>query len=198
MHRQGQAGSMAEAKPMEGRAPEQPVPSPLPQAGIPAPGAPKAPLSDAAWHSPARSTLGPFSCRPGWVRSAGKKGQPRRKGQGCRAHSCPPCPRDSLNSAPTPTALRAQGDRAGPRMPGAPWRWGLLPGNADLHAEQDLGGGRWALSLGVPRPGSPPAGGTFPRHSLEGWSLLFRSLALTSIHVGCPHHLKPLPSPETG
>ena len=70
-HRQGQAGSVAGAEALGRRTVEWPVPSPLPQAGIPAPGTPKAPLLGAAWHSPVRNTLGPFSCGLGGVRSAG-------------------------------------------------------------------------------------------------------------------------------
>lgn len=74
-HRHCWAGGVAGAEAMGRRAAEWPVPSPLPRAGIPAPGVPKAPLLGAAWHSPVRHTLSPFSCRPGWVRSAGRKGQ---------------------------------------------------------------------------------------------------------------------------
>lgn len=43
---------------------DRPVPSPLPLAGIPAPGTPKAPLLGAAWHGPAQDTVGSFSCQP--------------------------------------------------------------------------------------------------------------------------------------
>lgn len=56
--------SVAGAEATGRRALEWPVPSPLPQADIPAPGTPKAPLLGTAWHCPARDTLGSFSCRP--------------------------------------------------------------------------------------------------------------------------------------
>lgn len=108
-HRRHQAGSVAAAaggwcRGWDG--PEQPAPS---CPSIPAPGTPKAPLLGAAWHSPVRDTLGPFSlwARLGEVSS--RKGQCRLRRKGPRLAAPTHALLDSPDSVPTPTAQKAEG-----------------------------------------------------------------------------------------
>lgn len=122
----------------------------LPQAGIPAPGTPKAPLSGAAWHS-LRGTHWAHSPWGQLARSAGG-------GQGVGAHSPLLCPRDSPNSAPTPV----------PRGHGT-CRLRFCAGFR--------GGSHWALTPGAPPLGPSllarsPAWG-LPEQPLRarGWTL---------------------------
>ena len=101
-----------------------------------------------------------------------------------------PCPpRDSPNSAPTPTALRAQGTGLGRGCQESPGDGGRLPGNTDLDAKQNLGwgGSHWGSSLGGPPPALSSS-----IYSLNRWHLLLGFSALTS-GGGCP----PTSPPQT-
>lgn len=148
----------------------------LPQAGIPAPGTPKAPLSGAAWHS-LRGTHWAHSPWGQLARSAGG-------GQGVGAHSPLLCPRDSPNSAPTPVprghgACRLRfcaGFRGGVSL--GLDSWGSSPGPQPGGSQSSLcgpEGGHWAgreagvcqrparrespLCVGGGGPGLPEDGG---------------------------------------
>lgn len=88
-------------------------PPPLPQAGIQTPATPKAPLLGAAWHSPVRDTLGPFSLQARLSEVSGEEGSvwAARKGPGLIVPTH--APSDSLNSAPTLIAQKANIGAAG-------------------------------------------------------------------------------------
>lgn len=88
-------------------------PPPLPQAGIQTPATPKAPLLGAAWHSPVRDTLGPFSLQARLSEVSGEEGSvwAARNGPGLIVPTH--APSDSLNSAPTLIAQKANTGAAG-------------------------------------------------------------------------------------
>lgn len=181
----------------------------LPQAGIPAPGTPKAPLSGAAWHS-LRGTHWAHSPWGQLARSAGG-------GQGVGAHSPLLCPRDSPNSAPTPVPrghrtcrLRfCAGFRGGSHWaltPGAPPLGPSLgaPRAASAGPRVDTGqGGRRECANGQPDGRAPSAweagGRGCPRTAglavpspLQSGGVVPKARSLTlDLQVGCPPRVTP-------
>ena len=151
-----------------GRPVDRAVPSPLPQAGIPAPGTPKAPLLGAA---------GPAPHGAHWAHSpAGQRGKVSRgKGQGSRAHSCPPAPEGFPEFCSHANCLEG-------------------PGNVGLDADQNSGGVHyWALSPGA-APTEPqdcwcpsglgsPQGGSVGLRQGQKWE-----------HSSCPNGKTALPA----
>lgn len=95
-------------------------PLPLPQAGIQTPTTAKPPLLGAAWHSPVRDTLAPFSL---WDRRSevrGEEGSAWTEERAHCTHSCPLRFSEFCSHADSPEG-RGQGCREGPREGGSPW-----------------------------------------------------------------------------
>jgi hypothetical protein len=153
-HRQYQAGTVTGARGWSrglGRA-QISTPPPLLQAGTPPPGTPKGPLLGAAWHSPVRDTLGPFSCRPSWVRSVERKGQyglEEGASAGC-THSCPIRFPEFYSHANCPAA---EADKGLAWLPGKPKGKGAV--SRDLGSVGLMQNSGWR-SPWVLRPGASP------------------------------------------